>query len=266
MNRLPLSKRTQILGLLVEGNSLRATSRLADVSINTVTKLLVDVGQACSDYQDTALRGLSCSQIQCDEIWSFCYAKQKNVSPDMPDGTGDLWTWTAIDAESRLMINWMVGKRDLETGRLFMQDLASRLTMRPQITSDGHLPYVEAIEEAFGLDVDFGMLVKQYGTKPGDKRYQYLGAERTVVTGAPQSIGTSYVERANLTMRTNIKRFTRKTNAFSKKVDNHILAVSLHFMYYNFARIHKSLRITPAMAAGVTDRVWSLEDIAQLSN
>ncbi|NBU71289.1 MAG: IS1 family transposase [Proteobacteria bacterium] len=266
MNRLSVEKRAQILGLLVEGNSLRAASRLADVSINTVTKLLVDVGQACSDYQDKALRGLSCSQVQCDEIWSFCYAKQKNVSPDMPDGTGDLWTWTAIDAESRLMISWMVGKRDLETARLFMQDLASRLVVRPQITSDGHLPYVEAIEESFGMDVDFGMLVKKYGTKPGDKRHQYLGADRTVVTGNPQSIGTSYVERANLTMRTNIKRFTRKTNAFSKKVDNHILAVSLHFMYYNFARIHKTLRMTPAMQAGISDHVWSLEEIVQLPN
>lgn len=267
MNCLPLSKRVQVIALLVEGNSLRATSRLTGVSLVTVMKILVETGKACSTYQDETLRNLKASRIQCDEIWSFCYAKQKNVAPDMPDGSGDIWTWTALDADTRLMINWTVGKRDLPTGHMFMQDLASRVSgPQPQITTDGHDPYVEAVENAFGVDVDFAMVVKQYGTKPGDRRYQYLGADKTVMVGQPDisHISTSYVERANLTMRTNIRRFTRKTNAFSKKVENHAWAISLHFMYYNFARIHKTLRVTPAMAAGVTDHVWGIEEIAAL--
>lgn len=264
MNYTPLAKRVQVLTLLTEGNSLRATSRITGVSLMTVTKILVETGKACSEYQDRHLRNLNCRSIQCDEIWSFCYAKQKNVTAEMGDGCGDVWTWTAIDADTRLMLTWMVGKRDAATAKEFMMDVASRVTSRPQLSSDGYLPYKDAVEDAFGSGVDFGMLEKQYGTKDGDKRYQYTGSIKTPISGNPQSISTSYIERANLTMRTNIRRFTRKTNGFSKKVDNHALAVSLHFMFYNFCRIHKSLKVTPAMQAGVTDRVWDIADIAAL--
>lgn len=275
MNKLPLAKRAQILGLLVEGTSLRAASRLADCSINTVTKLLVDVGSAAAEYQDKALRNLPCKRIQCDEIWSFVYSKQKNVPEEKRGqyGAGDVWTWTAIDAETKLVPSFLIGTRDGGVAYDFMQDLAGRLAHRVQLTTDGHRAYLEAVEAAFGADIDFAQLVKIYGPAPQgpDRKYSpenFCGTKVNVVTGDPdaEKISTSYVERQNLTMRMGMRRFTRLTNGFSKKVENHGHAVALHFMHYNFGRIHKSLRITPAMAAGVSDHVWSLEEIAALSN
>lgn len=269
MNKLPSEKRAQILHLLCEGNSLRATSRLADVAYNSVAKLFVDAAKACLDYQDRTLRGLKCRRIQLDEIWSFVYAKQKNVSraKAAPIDAGDVWTWVAIDAETKLVPSWRIGDRSSETAITFADDLASRLANRVQITSDGHKAYLEAIEGAFGADVDYGMLVKLYGPAPeGQRRYspaECIGARKERIEGNPdpKHISTSYVERQNLTMRMQMRRFTRLTNAFSKKVENHALSVALHYMHYNFCRIHKSLRVTPAMAAGVTDRLWSVADI-----
>jgi IS1 family transposase len=273
MNRISLEKRAQILGLLVEGMSLRAASRLADCSINTVTKLLVDVGMACAEFQDKALRNLSCRRVQCDEIWSFVGAKQKNVPAGRVGefGMGDVWTWTAIDADTKLIASWMVGTRGAESAQLFIRDLASRLANRIQLTTDGHRMYVEAVERAFAGDIDYAMLVKHYGDdgRSVDRKYSpsaFVSAEKKRINGDPDDahVSTSYVERQNLTMRMSCRRFTRLTNAFSKKVENHAHAVALHFMYYNFGRIHKTLRVTPAMEAGVAKHVWSLEEIAAL--
>lgn len=268
MNRLPLEKRTQIVGMLIEGNSLRATSRLADVSINTVTKLLVDVGSASADYQDRTLRNLKCKRIQCDEIWAFVYAKEKNVPADKKGqfGYGDVWTWTAIDAETKLVPSFMVGNRDARTARIFIDDLASRLASRVQLTTDGLKVYLEAIEDAFGSEIDYSILIKTYKSSQEETRYSpaiCTSCERKPVMGQPdpEHISTSYVERQNLTMRMGMRRFTRLTNAFSKKVENHAYQVALHFMHYNFCRIHKTLRVTPAMEAGVTDHVWTIEEI-----
>jgi IS1 family transposase len=267
MNKLPTEKRIQILHALVEGNSLRATARLADVSFNTVAKLFVDAAKACLDYQDKALRNLSCKRLQLDEIWSFVYAKQKNVPDNKVGSAGDIWTWVAIDADTKLVPSWRVGDRSGHTARDFVDDLASRLTNRVQLTTDGHKPYLEAIEGAFGADIDYAMLIKVYGADPGgEKRYSpaaCLGAVKTRIEGNPDPnhVSTSYVERQNLTMRMSIRRFTRLTNAFSKKVENHALSVALHYMHYNFCRIHKTLRVTPAMAAGVTDKLWSIADM-----
>jgi IS1 family transposase len=272
MNRLPLAKRSQILGLLIEGNSLRAISRLADVSINTVTKLLIDLGLVCSDYQNKTLRNLPCKRIQVDEVWSFVYAKQKNVPQSKVGAAGDIWTWTAICADTKLVPSWLVGSRDAEAGTKFICDLSRRLANRVQLTSDGHSAYLEAVEAGFGADIDYAMLVKLYGQPvDGQKRYspaQIIGLRKHCCSGKPdpKHISTSFAERNNLTMRMGLRRFTRLTNAFSKKVENHAHAVAIHFMYYNFARIHKSLRITPAMAAGVSDHVWSLEEIVNLAN
>ena len=275
MNVLPVEKKAQILNLLVEGNSMRATSRLADVSINTITKLLIDVGTACSEYQDKAMRNLACKRIQCDEIWSFCYSKEKNVAPENKDilGHGDVYTWTAICADTKLVPSFMVGKRDEEYAHAFIEDLASRLANRVQLTTDGHKPYLQAIEGAFGADVDYAMLVKHYSNpseaKQAQKRYSpssFVSADKRRITGDPdiKHVSTSHVERQNLTMRMGMRRFTRLTNGFSKKIENLEHAVALHFMYYNFGRIHKSLRVTPAMEAGISDHVWSLEEIAAL--
>jgi IS1 family transposase len=272
MNKLPLAKRAQILGLLVEGNSLRATSRLADCSINTVTKLLVDVGSAAAEYQDKALRNLPCKRVQVDEIWSFVYAKQKNVPEGMDGKAGDVWTWTAICADTKLVPSFLVGGRDGGYAMEFIEDLAGRMASRIQLTSDGHKAYLEAVEAAFGGEVDYAQLIKIYGPAPeGQRRYsppECVGTQVARVAGNPDMahVSTSYVERQNLTMRMSMRRFTRLTNGFSKKIDNHIHAIALHFMYYNFGRIHKSLRITPAMAAGASDHVWSLEEIAALAN
>ncbi len=273
MNKLPLEKKIQILHALVEGNSLRATSRMADVSINTVTKLLVDVGIVCSDYQDKTLRNLPCKHIQVDEIWAFCYAKQKNVetAKSAVEGAGDIWTWTAICADTKLIPSWQVGNRDAATAKLFVDDLAGRLKNRIQLTSDGHKVYLEAIENAFAGNIDYAMLIKIFGENAdGEKRYSLAecsGIIKKKINGNPNLdvVSTSYVERQNLTMRMNMRRFTRLTNGFSKKAENHAHAVSLHFMYYNFGRIHKTLRVTPAMEAEVTDHVWNLEEIIMLT-
>ena len=274
MNKLPLAKRSQILGLLVEGNSLRAASRLADCSINTVTKLLVDVGSACAVYQNGALRNLSCKRVQCDEIWSFVYAKEKNAPDQMKaqGDAGDIWTWTALDADTKLILSWVIGNRDVQTGTLFMRDLAERLAHRVQLTTDGHKVYLNAVYSAFAKEIDYAMLVKVYGPAKGteqERRYspgECCGTIKGTVCGNPEDkhISTSFVGRQNLTMRMSMRRFTRLTNAFSKKVQNHGHAVALHFMHYNFGRIHKTLRVTPAMQAGISDHVWSLDEIAAL--
>lgn len=272
MNRLPLAKRAKIIQLLCEGISLRAASRIVDCSIVTVMKLLVDAGEACREYQDKALRNLRCQRVQLDEIWAFCYSKQKNVAGAKRKDLayGDIWTWTALDADSRLMVSWMVGGRDGEFANAFIADLAGRLANRVQITSDGHRPYLEAVERAFGADVDYAKLVKIYGqTEEGQRRYsppECIGAERPTVTGAPDPdhISTSYVERSNLTIRMSNRRFTRLTNAFSKKAENHMHAFSIFAMHYNFARQHKTLRVTPAMETGIADHIWTYEEIAGL--
>ena len=270
MNRLSLEKRAQILGLLVEGCSLRAASRLSGASKNTITKLLIDVGRACSEYQDKAFRDLPCKRVQVDEIWSFVYAKQKNVPEGKEGAAGDIWTWTAICADTKLVPSWLVGSRDTDCATRFICDLSRRLANRVQITSDGHKPYLEAIEAGFGADVDYSMLVKIYGQPvDGPKRYsppQIIGTHTLCCEGKPdpRHVSTSFAERNNLTMRMHMRRFTRLTNAFSKKVENHAYAVALHFMYYNFVRIHQSLRETPAMAAKVTDRLWEIEDIVRI--
>jgi IS1 family transposase len=243
-----------------------------DVSINTVTKLLVDAGTACSEYQGMVFRNLPCKRIQCDEIWSFCYAKAKNVPEDKRGniGYGDVWTWTAICADSKLIPSWFVGHRDLETAKLFIKDLSKRLAHRVQLTTDGHRPYLDAVENAFGSEIDYSQLIKIYGTPKGEEiRYspgECCGTITETVTGQPDPahISTSFAERQNLTMRMCMRRFTRLTNAFSKKLENHVHALALYFMHYNFCRIHKSLRVTPAMATGVTDRVWDFKDILDL--
>ncbi len=276
MNKLSLEKRTQIIRVLVEGNSIRSTCRITGTAKGTVLRLLEEIGKACIEYQDKAMRNLPCKNIQCDEIWSFCYAKQKNVPEDKQGqfGYGDVWTWTAIDAETKLMASWFVGSRDADCAIAFMNDLKSRLAGRVQLTTDGHKVYLQAVEKAFGSEIDYAMLVKLYGqeTEP-DKRYSpanCIAAEKHVVRGNPDAslVSTSYVERQNLTMRMTMRRFTRLTNAFSKKLENLEYDVALHFMYYNFARIHKSLSNpypqTPAMAAGIENHIWTVEDIVKL--
>jgi len=268
MNRLSLEKRTQILKCLVEGNSIRATARICNVVKNTVIKLLVEVGEACLEYQDKHLRNLACKRIQCDEIWAFCYAKEKNVPTEKKGhfGYGDVYTWTALCADSKLMVSWMVGKRDEQTAYWFVSDIAERLAHKVQLTTDGFKVYVNAVEAQFGANIDYAMLVKIYGEsneQKMQKRYspaKYTGSTKKVINGNPdpEHISTSYVERQNLTMRMGMRRFTRLTNGFSKKVENLAHAISLHFMYYNFVRIHQSLRVTPAMEAGITGHLWTL--------
>ncbi len=271
MNRLSIEERARIIGMLIEGNSLRSVTRMAGVSINTVTKLLVDAGNASSDYQNRTLVNLKCKRIQCDEIWAFCYAKERNVPSDKKGhfGYGDVWTWTSIDADTKLVPSFLIGNRDARSARMFIEDLASRLASRVQLTTDGLKVYLEAVEGAFGCDVDYAMLVKTYESSQEETRYSpavCTSCERKPVTGKPDPdhISTSFVERQNLTMRMGMRRFTRLTNAFSKKVENHAYQVALHFMHYNFARIHKTLRVTPAMEAGISDHVWSIEEIAGL--
>ncbi len=273
MNRLGTATRVQIVAALVEGNSLRATSRMTGVSINTVTKLLVDLGRACAGYQDKVLRNLPCKRLQADEIWAFCYSKAKNVPEDKQGqwGYSDVWTWTAICADTKLVPSWFTGDRGAGSAWEFMQDLAPRLANRVQLTTDGHKVYLEAVDEAFRSNIDYAMLQKIYGRDEAEPETRYSpakvnGTKTEVKIGNPdpEHVSTSYAERANLTMRMSMRRFTRLTNAFSKKVENHAHAIALHFMYYNFARIHKSLRVTPAMEAGVSDHVWSLEEIIGL--
>jgi IS1 family transposase len=272
MNKLKKDKQIQVVAALVEGNSIRATCRMTGVAKNTVVKLLIALGKACAEYQDKALRNLPCKHIQCDEIWSFCYAKEKNVPKDKKGqfGYGDVWTFTALCADTKLVPSWFIGKRDLSNAIVFMKDLAARLRNRVQLTTDGHKMYLEAVESAFGSDVDFSQLIKIYGpSQESEICYspaQCIGIEKHKINGNPENkaISTSFVERQNLTMRMNMRRFTRLTNAFSKKVENLYYAVALHFMYYNFCRIHQTLRVTPAMEAGITDHIWDVGDILNL--
>lgn len=275
MRKLPSSERARILHLLCEGMSIRAITHLTGASKNTVSKLLVDAGRVCMAYHDQFVRRVKASRIQVDEIWTFTYAKQKNLgkATDAPEGAGDTWTWTAIDAETKLIVSWMVGQRDAETALDFMHDLRSRLRNRVQLTSDGLVNYLVAVENAFGDDVDYAQLVKIYGEPRfgtgNERRYspgECCAVKQRRVTGSPdpRHVSTSFVERQNLTMRMHMRRFTRLTNAFSKKVENHAYAVALHMMYYNFVRLHQALRVTPAMAAGVSDRLWEIGDIVNL--
>ncbi|MGE0644162.1 MAG: IS1 family transposase [Nitrospira sp.] len=273
MNQLTQAKRVQVIAALIEGNSIRATCRMTDVAKGTVLKLLVDLGKACARYQDEHLRNLPCKRIQCDEIWSFCYAKEKNVPEEYKGmlGFGDVWTWTAICADTKLIPSFLVGGRTALYARKFIEDLASRLANRVQLTTDSHKAYLTAVENSFGIDIDYAMLDKLYATPPKPDVHRYspancCGIVKKRIKGNPDTskVSTSYVERQNLTMRMQMRRYTRLTNAFSKKLENQAHAVALHFMHYNFCRIHQSLRVTPAMQAGVADHVWSLEEIAGL--
>jgi len=273
MNTLPLEKRIKIIQLLVEGNSLRATSRIADVAFNTVLKFLPQIGEACAKFHNEKVVNVRSERIQCDELWSFCYAKQKNVTQDMPEGSGDAWTWTAIDADSKLIVSWLVGERDAVAANYFMHDVSLRLANRVQLTTDGHHAYLDAVDNAFQLNVDFAQLVKMYGAPEGtsqtERKYspnECTGTKKHVISGEPNKkfISTSYVERSNLSIRMGNRRFTRLTNAFSKKLENHCHSLSLYFTYYNFCRIHKSLSVTPAMQAGLMKKPMTIEDIANL--
>jgi IS1 family transposase len=273
MNKLPLEKRVQILNMLCEGSSMRAISRVCDVSINTVTKLLEDAGAACAAFHDEAARGVQAKKIQCDEIWSFNYAKAKNVATAKaaPTWAGDVWTWTALDSDSKMIVSFLVGGRDSEYAMAFMDDLRGRLANRVQLTTDGHKAYLNAVDEAFGIDIDYAMLVKLYGEAPEAFKGRYspaecIGARKERITGNPDkaAVSTSHVERSNLSMRMHMRRFTRLTNAHSKKFENHCHMVALYTVWYNFVRTNKAVRMPPALAAGVTDRVYEMADIVAL--
>jgi IS1 family transposase len=272
MNRLPPETRAQILGMMVEGMAIRAIARMTGASKNTIVKLLVDAGRACSEYQDRHIRDLKSQRLQLDEIWSFVGAKEKNVPKNAKRvGRGDVWTWTAIDADSKLIASWMVGDRSAYTARVFVCDLSSRLANRVQITTDGHKAYLSGMAAGFHGAVDYAMLEKVYEetTNKGPRRYspgRMVRSYTTCCSGNPDKahVSTSYAERQNLNIRMGLRRFTRLTNAFSKKLENHIHALSIYFMYYNFVRIHQTLRVTPAMAAGVSDKLWSLEDMVRM--
>lgn len=275
MNVLNTEKRKNVVSCLVEGNSIRATCRITGVAKNTVSKLLTDLGRVCSAYQDEVLRNLPCKRFEIDEIWTFVYAKNKNVprSKFCDPNVGDVWTWVAIDAETKLVPSWMVGGRDAGTALVFLRDLASRLKHRVQLTSDGHGAYLNAVDDAFGDDVDYAQLIKLYGpdSNPNKPESKYSpgkcnGTRRLKIKGDPMGeyISTSYIERLNLTMRMSMRRFTRLTNAFSKKAENLVAAVSLHFIHYNFCRVHQTIKTTPAIAAGVASSKWAIEDILRL--
>ena len=272
MNKLPHEKRAQALQMMAEGISLRAMTRLTGISRTTLIKLLEDAGQAFSEYQDRVLVNLPCKRIQVDEAWAFCYAKQKNVptAKAAPEGAGDIWTWVGLDADTKLVASWHVGTRDSEAAATFIDDLAPRLASRVQLTSDGHKPYLEAIEGAFGGDIDYAMLVKVYGPAPeGQRRYSpaiCTGAHKHIAEGNPdpKHVSTSFVERQNLNIRMGNRRMTRLTNAFSKKAKNHEHMMAIYFMHYNFVRIHQTLKITPAMAAGVTPQLWEMSDLVKV--
>lgn len=276
MNKLPRKTRVQILSMLCEGSSMRSISRVCDVSINTVSKLLVDAGTFCAALHDHEVRNVKATLVQCDEIWSFTAAKQKNVASmkNPVEGAGDTWTWTALDSESKLIISWLVGGRDGEYALAFMDDVKDRLANRVQLTTDGHKAYLNAVEEAFGADIDYAMLVKMYGEPEGravpqERRYSpavCTGARKTKIEGNPDPafVSTSHVERANLTMRMANRRFTRLTNAFSKKFENHVHMVAIYTVWYNFIKMHKTLRMTPAMAAGVTEKLWTMDDLVAM--
>jgi len=271
MNKLDIKTRVTILNMLVEGSSMRSISRITGVSINTVTKLLEDAGKACAAYHDATVRNVKAAHVQCDEIWSFCYAKDKNVATAKaaPDGAGDVWTWTAIERDHKMILSYEVGDRSGATAIEFMDDLRARLANRVQLTTDGHKAYLEAVEGAFGGDVDYAMLIKLYGDATGQKGHEKkyspaecTGARKEIISGYPvkEMVSTSHVERQNLSMRMGMRRFTRLTNGFSKKLENHLHMLSLYFVHYNFVRMHKTLKMTPAMAAGVTsalhDMTW----------
>lgn len=270
MNKLSSKERATILHMLCEGNSIRSIVRMTGASKNTISKLLIDAGKACAAYHEANVRDLKTTRVEVDEIWSFTYAKQKNVktAKAAPADAGDTWTWTAIDADSKMIISYLVGGRDAEYAMWFMDDLRSRLANRVQLTSDGHKAYLEAVEAAFGADIDYAQLIKMYGNAPESFKGRYspadcTGIKKRRIEGTPDKslVSTSYVERANLTMRMHMRRFTRLTNAFSKKFENHMHMVALYTVFYNFCRIHKTLRVTPAMEAGLADRVWDMEDI-----
>ena len=270
-NKLPLAKRVQILSMLCEGSSMRSISRVVDVSINTVSALLVKAGKACAAYHDATVRGVRSKRIQADETWSFCYAKQKNVATAKaaPEDAGDVWTWTALHADSKLIVSYLIGGRDAGYAHEFMQDVAARLANRVQLTTDGHEAYLDAMEGAFGADIDYAMLIKHYGDVAGAGRYSpgvCTGATQARVEDRPEKahVSNSYAERQNLTMRMSMRRFTRLTNAFSKKAENHAHMVALYTTWYNFICQHKTLRVAPAMAAGLSDRLWSMEDVVAL--
>ena len=271
-NMLPLAKRVQILSMLVEGSSMRSISRVADVSINTVAKLLAEAGEACIAHHDEFVRGVKAKRVQCDEIWSFVYAKKRNVedAKAAPEGAGDAWTWTAIDADSKLIVSYLVGKRDAECAHIFMRDVADRLATRVQLTTDALKSYLDAVEDAFGGEIDYAKLVKLYGEGPASAgRYSPAVCTGTIkerMMGNPdlKHVSTSHVERQNLTMRMSMRRFTRLTNAFSKKIESHEHAIALYFTFYNFVRMHKTLKCSPAMAAGLTGKLWEMTDIVAL--
>lgn len=272
MNKLSTEERRRVVACLVEGNSLRATTRMTGVHRTTVMKLLNDLGAACQAFQDVTLRKLNATVVQCDEIWSFVGCKEKNVTVEKKiEGQGDCWTWVGMDAESKLVCAWLVGSRDADSAAEFMNDLASRLANRVQLTTDGHRAYLTAVEGAFDGEVDYAMLVKQYGNAANTPAGRYSPAECTgikkiSISGEPDKslVSTSYIERQNLTMRMSMRRFTRLTNAFSKKIENHMAAISLHYMHYNFCRVHQTLRVTPAMEAGIADHVWSIDEVIGL--
>ena len=271
MNRLTTAKRLAVVAALVEGNSIRATSRMTGVCKPAILKLLADIGPACAEYHDRIVRHVNANRVQVDEIWQFVYAKAKNV-PDEKRGEfgyGDVWTWVAMDADSKLIVSWFVGNRDYNAAHSLMIDLSARLSNRIQLTTDGNRLYVDAVRGAFGRQIDYAMLQKVYGFDQEERRYspaQIVTTQSEVITGNPNPthISTSYIERQNLTMRMSMRRFTRLTNGFSKKVENHAYAVALHFVHYNFCRVHKTLRVTPAMAAGLSQHVWSGEDLIRL--
>ncbi len=271
MNKLTTEERVRVITALVEGNSLRSVSRMTGTHRTAIQKLLVELGAACSAFQDRVMRNLTCKRIQCDEIWAFVGAKEKNTTAETKaQGWGDVWTWIAMDADTKLIPCWYVGTRDAGAAYHFMHDLAPRLAHRVQLTTDGHKPYLTAIADAFGTEVDYAQLVKIYGEGPKtEARYspaQCMGARKAVVTGSPAHahVSTSFIERQNLTLRMSNRRFTRLTNAFSKKVENHEAAVALHFMHYNFCRVHQTLRCTPAMEAGIANHVWSIAELVGL--
>ena len=276
MNRLSTEQRAKVIAALVEGNSIRATCRITGTAKGTVIRLLAEVGAACKEYQDKAFKNLSCKKLQCDEIWSFVYAKAKNVPEEHNGefGYGDVWTFVAIDADTKLVPCWRVGTRDITCAQGFISDLKDKLANRVQLTTDGHRMYLDAIENTFGREIDYAQLVKIYGETPESQRHyspaQCTGAEKHIVQGNPDTkdISTSYIERQNLTMRMNMRRFTRLTNAFSKKLENLEYTLALHYMYYNFARPHKSLAnpypTTPAMAAGIANHIWTIDEIVGL--
>lgn len=272
MNKLDSTKRAQVVKCLCDGSSIRATVRITGVAKNTVAKLLCELGPACMEYHDEHVRGLRVRRLQCDEIWSFVGAKAKNVSADKKqDGWGDTWTWTAIDADTKLCVSYQVGGRDAGWAHEFLEDCASRIRGHVQITTDGHKAYLDAVNDAFGGDIDYAQLQKIYGAPSDAEQRRYspakcIGADMKVVSGNPdpKHVSTSFVERQNLTMRMSMRRFTRLTNGFSKKIENHIAAVALYFMYYNFCRIHQTLRVTPAMEAGIADHVWTVDELVGL--